>query len=148
MEMFALHWYVSTHKNNAHTMFIVTKLCPLKSYNPRICQNGSTAQHLNTRKHPYLSRHSKWGYNIHTYQGFFPGGGLGGPPIWQKFCQSPHPTLVLVFGPRLVSPSWSSTPNFKILNTFLCQIWLLLSSKVPFKLYFMLKIAKNGLILH
>ena len=31
--------------------------------------------------------------------------GWGGPPIWQKFCQSPlHPTLIPIFGPRLVPP--------------------------------------------
>ena len=38
-----------------------------------------------------------------TQPGIFPRG-TGGPPIWWKFCQSPHPTLVPVFGPRLVPP--------------------------------------------
>ena len=37
-------------------------------------------------------------------QGFSRGGELGGPPIWQKFCQSPHLTLVPIFGPRLAPP--------------------------------------------
>ena len=57
VEMFELHWYVSIHKNNIHTLFIITKLCPLKSYNLRICQNGSIAQHLHTQKHPHLQHH-------------------------------------------------------------------------------------------
>ena len=35
---------------------------------------------------------------------FFSLGGTGGSPIRQKFCQSPHLTLVPIFGPRLVSP--------------------------------------------
>ena len=57
-------------------------------------------------------------------QGFFPGGDWGGPPIRRKFCQSPpHPTLVPVFGPRLVPPQPRFVPeNLKNLNTFLCQI--------------------------
>ena len=47
-----------------------------------------------------------------TQQGFFPGVGLGGPPIRRKFCQSPHLTLVPVFGPRLVPPpSRGSSPK-------------------------------------
>ena len=41
---------------------------------------------------------------------FFPGG-TGVPPIRRKFCQSPHPTLVPVFGPRLVPPSRGSSPK-------------------------------------
>ena len=35
-------------------------------------------------------------------------GGLG-VPIRQKFCQSPHPTLVPIFWPRLVPPSRGSS---------------------------------------
>ena len=44
---------------------------------------------------------------------FFPGVGLGGPPIRRKFCQfpPPHLTLVPVFGPRLVPPSRGSSPK-------------------------------------
>ena len=68
---------------------------------------------------------------LHPPQGFFLGG-WGVSPIRQKFCQSPHLTLVPVFGPRLVPPQPRFVPeNLKNLNTFLCQIWLLLSSKVP-----------------
>ena len=44
------------------------------------------------------------------WQGFFPGG-TGGPPIRRKFCQSPHPTLVPVFGPRLVPPPAEVRPR-------------------------------------
>ena len=52
-----------------------------------------------------------WGLNwltILRIAGFFPG---GGSPIRRKFCQSPHPTLVPVFGPRLVPPSRGSSPK-------------------------------------
>ena len=56
-------------------------------------------------------------YDIHkrvSCTGFFFPGGTGGPPIWRKFCQSPHPTLVPVFGPRLVPPpSRGSSPKFE-----------------------------------
>ena len=48
---------------------------------------------------------------------FFLGGGggwgTGGPPIRRKFCQSPHLTLVPVFGPRLVPPSRGSSPKIR-----------------------------------
>ena len=86
-------------------------------------------------------------YHQCQHQSFFLGG-TGGPPIRWKFCQSPHPTPVPVFGPRLVPTQPRFIPeNLKNLNTFLCQIWLLLSSKVPLKSVLQLKIAKNGLIL-
>ena len=64
-------------------------------------------------------------------QGFFPEG-MGGSPIWQKFCQS-HPIWHLSqFLDRGFSPQPRFFPeNLKNLNTFLCQIWLLFSSKVP-----------------
>ena len=36
----------------------------------------------------------------------------GGPPIQQKFCQLPPPSdTVPIFGPRLVPPSWGSSPK-------------------------------------
>ena len=65
--------------------------------------------------------------------GFFSWGGLGVPPSGKNFANPPpHLTLVSVFGPRLVPPQPRLVPeNLKNLNTFLCQIWLLLSSKVP-----------------
>ena len=67
-----------------------------------------------------------------TYQSFFFLGGTGGSPIRQKFCQSPHPTLVPIFWTKACPPPAEVVPeNLKNLNTFLCQIWLLLSSKVP-----------------
>ena len=75
-------------------------------------------------------------YDYHS--GFFPGGGggggLGGPP---------HPAKILPIPPiRHLSPFLDQglfppqprfvPENLKNLNTFLCQIWLvLLSSKVP-----------------
>ena len=62
------------------------------------------------------------------------GGGWGVPPSGKNFANPPpHPTLVPVFGPRLVPPPQPRfvPENLKNLNTFLCQIWLLLSSKVP-----------------
>ena len=70
------------------------------------------------------------GGTITRPQGFFPG---GGPPHPAKILPIPsHPTLVPVFGPRLVPPQPRFVPeNVKNLDTFLCQIWLLLSSKVP-----------------
>ena len=49
--------------------------------------------------------------SLKTYPGyFFPGGGLEGP-IRRTFCQSLHPTLVPVFGPRLLPPSQGSSPK-------------------------------------
>ena len=107
-----------------------------------------------------------WGLNwltILRIAGFFSWGG------------SPHPAKILPIPPiRHLSPFLDqglSPPqprfvpeNLKNLNTFLCQIWLLLIQLIPIlsfpvmhdlcmfhylkKLYFMLKIAKNGLILH
>ena len=45
-------------------------------------------------------------------QGFFPGGGLGGPPHPAKILPiPPHPTLVPVFGPRLVPPPAEVRPR-------------------------------------
>ena len=41
---------------------------------------------------------------VANMSGFFPGG-TGGPPMQQKFCSSPHPILVPVFGPSLVTPA-------------------------------------------
>ena len=84
---------------------------------------------------------------IGIIQGFFSGGATGSPhlakilPIppsdtcprfWTKGCPPPQPRFV--------------PENLKNLNTFLCQIWLLLSSKVQLylkNLYFRLKIAKK-----
>ena len=54
---------------------------------------------------------------------FFPGGTGGVPPSGENFANPPHPTLVPVFGPRLVPPQPRFVPeNLKNLNTFLCQI--------------------------
>ena len=58
-------------------------------------------------------------------QGFFLGG--LGVPHPAKILSIPHPTPVPVFVPRLVPPQPRFVPeNLKNLNTFLCQIWLLL----------------------
>ena len=78
------------------------------------------------------------------YPVFFSGGDWGSP-IRQNVCQSPliwHLSPFLdqdLFPPAEVRPRKFE----KKLNIFLCQIWLLLSSKVPWKLYFILKIAKK-----
>ena len=71
-------------------------------------------------------------WNQTTKQVFFLGG-TGGPPIWQKFCQSPPPSDTCPrFWTKACPPQPRFVPeNFKNLNTFLCQMWLLLSSKVP-----------------
>ena len=73
-----------------------------------------------------------------TRQVFFQGG-LG----------VPHPVKILSIPHRHLSPFLDQglsppLPRFipKNLNTFWCQIWLLLSSKYLKKLYFMLKITK------
>ena len=51
-----------------------------------------------------------------TGQGFFPGG-MGVPLAGENFVNPPHPTLVPVFGPRLVPPPAEVRPrkfeNFK-----------------------------------
>ena len=44
---------------------------------------------------------------------FFLGGLEGSNPIRQKFCQSPHPTFVPIFGLRLVPPAEVRPPNFE-----------------------------------
>ena len=66
------------------------------------------------------------------YAGFFSWGD-GGPPIRQKFCQSPPIRHLSPFLDQCLSPPQPRfvPENLKNLNTFLCQIWLLLSSKVP-----------------
>ena len=55
-------------------------------------------------KNDYTHTHSFCTVSFMHRSGFFFSGGLGSPPIWQKFCLSPHLTLVPVFGPRIVSP--------------------------------------------
>ena len=70
-------------------------------------------------------------------QDFFPGGGGGDCGV------SPYPTKILSISPSDTCPRfWTEAcppqprfvpENFKNLNTFLCQIWLILSSKVPQK---------------
>ena len=71
---------------------------------------------------------SKWDkiYRVFSW------GGLGGPPIRRKFCQSPPSDTCPRFWTKACPPQLRFVPeNLKNLNTFLCQIWLLLSSKVP-----------------
>ena len=78
----------------------------------------------------------------HFRQGFFSWGGTGAH-LAKILSAPPHLTLVPIFGPRLVPPPQPRfiPENLTNLNTFLCQKFLQ-------KLCFMLKIAKNGLILH
>ena len=60
-------------------------------------------------------------YGVRVF--FFLGVGAGGSPHSAKILPIPHPTLVPVFGPRLVPPQPRFVPeNLKNLNTFLCQI--------------------------
>ena len=65
--------------------------------------------------------------------GFFPG---GSPHPAKILPIPPYPTLVSIFGPRLVPPPAEVRPRQFEKYTFLCQIWLLLSSKVPLKAVF------------
>ena len=53
--------------------------------------------------------------------GFF-SGRTGVPPSGENFVNSPHPTPVPVFGPRLAPQLRFIPKNLKNLNTFLCQI--------------------------
>ena len=50
---------------------------------------------------------------LKNFAGFFSWGGTGGsPPSGENFANPPpHPTLVPVFGPRLVPPSRGSSPK-------------------------------------
>ena len=48
---------------------------------------------------------------IWKLQGFFLGGGLGGPPSSENFANPPHPTLVPVFGPRSCPPPAEVRPR-------------------------------------
>ena len=67
--------------------------------------------------------------------GFFSLGGTGGSPIRWKFCQSPPSDTCPRFWTKACPPPQPRfvPKNLKHLNTFLCQIWLLLSSTVPYK---------------
>ena len=80
-------------------------------------------------------------------QGFFPGG--QGSPIWRKFCQSPIWNLS-PFLDQGLSPQAEVRPRkfetFKY--TFVSNLTTFKLKSNFKKLYFMLKIAKNGLILH
>ena len=106
-----------------------------------------------------------WGLNwltILRIAGFF---SWGGSPHLAKILPIPPSDTCPRFWTKACPPQPRFVPeNLKILNTFLCQIWLLLIQLIPIlsfpvmhdlcmfhflkKLYFMLKIAKNGLILH
>ena len=62
-------------------------------------------------------------------QGFFQGD--GGPPSGKNFV-NPPPDTCPRFWTKACPPQPRFVPeNLRNLNTFLCQIWLLLSSKVP-----------------
>ena len=82
--------------------------------------------------HPPNQTHFSTHIFASRFQGFFFRGGLGVPHL-AKILSIPHPTLVPVFGPKLVPPPPPRfiPKNLKTLNTFLCQLWLFLSSKVP-----------------
>ena len=74
---------------------------------------------------------------IRFQQGFFWGGGL--PPFGKNFANPPirHLSPFLDQGLSPPPPEPRLVPeNLKNSNTFLCQIWLLLSSKVPYKAVF------------
>ena len=70
-------------------------------------------------------------------QVFFPGG-TGGSPSGKNFVNPPPPIRHLSqFLDQGLSPQPRFFPeNLKNLNTFLCQIWLLFSSKEPLKAVF------------
>ena len=77
----------------------------------------------------------KWEFNAGF---FFILRETAGPPIWQKFCQSPPSDTCPHFWTKACPPPsrGSSPQKLKIFNTFLCQIWLLSSPKVPLKAVF------------
>ena len=69
-----------------------------------------------------LHKVKKSGQNINKDRVFFLGG-LGEHHPAKILRIPPHPTLVPVFGPKLVPPQPRFVPeNLKNLNTFLCQI--------------------------
>ena len=91
-----------------------TEYCKLLIYSVRLwhisCMHFHTLSNFNSIIiHTYMYLYIYIYKAVHVgpmYSGFFPGG-LGVPPIQRKFCQSPppHPTLVPIFGPRLVPPA-------------------------------------------
>ena len=88
----------------------------------------------------YSGTELKWVAKSASCQGFFPGG-TGGPPSGQNFVP-PHPTLVLVFGPRLVPPPrQGSSPKIWNLN------YIFVSNLTTFKLKSTLKSCISCLIL-
>ena len=93
-----------------------------------------------------------WVCSIRCQKGrvFFPGGGGTGGPIRQKFCQSPPPSDTCPrFWTKACPPSRGSSPKIrKILIHFCVKFDYFKAQKYLKKLYFMLKIEKNGLILH
>ena len=88
-------------------------------------------------------------------QGFFLGENGGPPPpIRRKFCQfpPPHPTLLPVFWTKACPPPPPAEVRPRKFEKF---EYIFVSNLTTFKLkstlkklYFMLKIAKNGLVLH
>ena len=67
---------------------------------------------------------------------FFSWRGLGVPHPAKKLSIPPSNTCPRFLDQGLSSPAKVRPPKFENLNTFLCQIWLLLSSKVPYKAVF------------
>ena len=77
--------------------------------------------------------------------GFFFGGGDWG----QKCCQSPHRHLSPLLDQGLFPPSQGSSLKTWKINIYFCvKFDYFQAQKYLKKLYFMLKIAKNGLNLH
>ena len=116
-------------------------LAPPGILDPKICSvlytfdcKKETFSHIFLLTHVY-SNISEWpsspGLCTENHPGFI-SWGTGGPHPAKTLSIPPPSTLVPVFGPSLVPPQLRFVPeNWKNLNTFLCQIWLLLSSKVP-----------------
>ena len=151
-KLFFIKMLIILRLSTKHVNFWLEVQYPLNtdSYHPN--KNAQSHLYVPAQSHPYLSgtRIQPWTTNI-MYKlqpfpvivgcltdttntpGFFSWGGLGGPPIRQKFCQSPHPTLVPVFGPRLVPPSRRSSPKIWKIQIHFCVKFDYFKLKSTFK---------------
>ena len=103
------------------------------SWGMQICKLYNLCSYQNTVGQNFCWAHFFWDMQN---SGFFPGGGgqggLGGPTIRQKFFQSPPIRHLSPFLDQGLSPLAVVRPQkFEKFKHILCQIWLLLSSKVP-----------------
>ena len=127
------HWHCTIDYCVKSSLFDKTLCKKLQSFHKKMISAQFLWENVLLRGELQIDAINSNFENFESRVFFLGGGGLGGSPHPAKILPiPPHPTLVPVFGQRLVPPQLRFVPeNLKNLNTFLCQIWLLLSSTVP-----------------